>query len=90
MKTVTNNSRRDCLKLVALGTGGALAGCGLLAEGKPHAKKPDGVTLLKIEELIGLKLRVVKHGQFTTMEYIADRVTIRLDETGRIARVLRG
>jgi hypothetical protein len=83
------NARRGFLRLLALGSGSALAGCGILAEGKPPVRKPDGVTLLKVEELIGLQLRVVEPGQMVTMEYRADRATIHLDAKGRIARVLR-
>lgn len=87
-----DRKRRFALRLgvSALATGGvALATAAALGE-EPKVTPSEGPLDKGLGGLVGLKLRVVKPGQFVTQEYNSGRLTISVDAESRIQQVYIG
>ncbi len=92
----TDQKRRRALRfgVTALAaSGGALAAAAALGEeqtamsGAAKKQKDEGDPLTR---LVGMKLRVVKPGEFVTQEFNPDRLTIGVDADMRIRQIYVG
>lgn len=86
--TVEASNRRHLLGLAAVaGVGGLAAACVRSEAAAPSAPTPgQPLTEAELDKLKGLTLRVVKSGDPMTMDYRQDRLTVEVDDKGKIVR----
>jgi len=87
-------TRRGLLGLFGLGVAMmGIGGCAAPGHASHLRREPDpspGEDELTAEEMVGQFLRVVRPGDLVTQDFRLDRVTIDVDDTGRILRVRLG
>lgn len=82
-----NDPRRDLLRLAGAAAAVGISACVPAGQAMPT---PDGEDRLTGDDMVGKKLRVVNPGDFVTQEHDIERVTINLDEDGKIIGVRLG
>jgi len=85
-------SRRHLLGLAVAGAAGGLAAACARSQAAapPPAEPRPALSQAELDKLKGLTLRAVRPGEPMTMDFRADRLTVEVDDRGKIIRASIG